>query len=142
MYNLLQTGWMNPWRKLHDMERAMNRLYDEFSTSRVASFPPVNIYTDTDGARLTAEIPGIDPADLEITVNERELSIHGERKPEEASEDRKYHRRERTFGTFARSIQLPFAVNSEKVDAKYHDGILEIRLERSEAEKPRKITVK
>lgn len=142
MNGLMHTSWLSPWRRLREVEREMNRLFNDFSASRPASFPPVNLYTDAEGAVVTAELPGVAPDDLDVTVNDRLLTIRGERKPEQASDDDTWHRRERLFGTFTRDIELPFSVDTGKVDAKYRDGVLEIRLERSEAEKPKKIAVK
>jgi HSP20 family protein len=123
------------------MEREVNRLFGEFTGPRGAAFPPINIYTNNDGATVTAELPGIDPKDLDITVQDRSLVLRGERKAPEVGEDETWHRRERAFGQFTRSVELPFAVDSENIEATYRDGILEIELHRSEADKPKKITV-
>ncbi len=142
MNGLMHTSWLSPWRRLREVEREMNRLFSDFSASRPGSFPPVNLYTDAEGAVVTAELPGVAPDDLDVTVNDRLLTIRGERKPEQTSDDDTWHRRERVFGTFTRDIELPFGVDSEKVDAKYRDGVLKVRLERSDAEKPKKIAVK
>ena len=131
----------NPWRRLWQMEREMGRLFDRMSTPRAAAFPPVNVYTDSDGATVTAELPGVDPAELDITVNQQTLVIGGERKAPESGEGDTWHRRERVFGQFTRSIDLPFTADADSVEATYRDGVLEVRLHRREADKPKQITV-
>ena len=69
------------------------------------------------------------------------LSISGERKPEEAAPNTNYHRRERTYGTFSRTIQLPFMVDADKVQAGFRNGVLQIKLPRAEADKPKRISI-
>jgi len=135
-------GWWNPWQRLREMEREMNRLLRELAWPRAAAFPPVNIYTDRDAATVTAELPGVDPEDLDITVRDRTLVLRGERKAPQVGDDVDWLRQERVFGQFTRSVDLPFAVDPEKVEATYRDGVLNVRLERAEADKPKQITVK
>jgi HSP20 family protein len=91
---------------------------------------------------VTAEIPGVEASDLDISVHNNTLTLRGSVSPEKAEEGRKYHRRERAGGSFARSWQLPFEVDREKVDAKLTNGVLELTLPRSVKDKPKKIQVK
>jgi len=134
-------GWWNPWQRLRQMEREMNRLFGEFAGQVGADFPPVNVYTDDEGATVTAELPSVEPKDLDISVRDRTLVLRGERKAPEAGDDERWLRRERVFGQFTRSVDLPFAVDTDKVGASYHDGVLKVQLRRSEADKPKRITV-
>lgn len=90
---------------------------------------------------VTAEIPGVLLESLELTVHQNTLTIKGNREPKVKAGDVNFHRRERTFGPFARSIVLPFAVDSERVQAATENGILKVHLPRPEADKPRKITI-
>jgi HSP20 family protein len=87
-------------------------------------------------------MPGFNPDDIAINVTADKIILEGERKPDPIVEDATYHRQERSHGSFSRAIQLPFMVDTNKVDASFKDGILEISLVRAEADKPKKIAVK
>jgi HSP20 family protein len=102
----------------------------------------MNAWTTEDEEVVTAELPGINPNELEITIANEVLTISGERKPAENPDEVRYHRRERAAGKFTRSIQLSFPVDSEAVNAHYENGILTVTLPRTENDKPRKIAVK
>jgi HSP20 family protein len=130
-------------RELDRLQREMNRMYETGSRFRVApSFPAVNIWTNPDGAIVTAEIPGVNTEDIDISVVGDTLTISGRREPRELDESEGYHRRERGFGSFTRSVQLPFQVEGNNVEASFKKGVLEITLPRAEADKPKKISVK
>ena len=101
----------------------------------------MNVWTNEDGAVVTAELPGVAPEDIDISVVNETLTVTGTRSPEEV-EGATYHRRERTYGRFTRSFQLPFQIDGEKVEASFEHGVLHIHLPRSEADKPRRITIK
>lgn len=132
----------NPWANLLRLEDEMNRVLSGFTFPSVSEFPPVNIWGNEHEAVVTAEIPGIDPKDIEISITGRTLVLSGNREPETIKEDETFHRKERWYGKFTKSIELPFSVDSEKVEAKFSKGILTIKLPRAEADKPKKITVK
>ena len=105
-------------------------------------FPAVNIWQGTDSAALTAELPGVDPADIDISVKEDVVTITGERKAPATDEQTVWHRRERAYGRFSRVIQLPFRVDPDRVEARLQDGVLQIELHRPEADKPRRVQIK
>lgn len=133
------------WREMDRLQHEMNRLFEDFTparTRRAPSFPAMNIWANEDGLTITAEVPGVKPEDIDISVVGDTLTLSGERKPDELKEGARYHRQERGYGSFARSIQLPFLVNIGKVDATFHNGVLNVVLPRAEEDKPRKITVK
>jgi HSP20 family protein len=132
------------WDSFREMERLQSQLNSLLAQSAGAAidFPPLNIWSSQDGAVVTAEIPGMSPDDIDISVVNQTLTLRGARGPEELSEEEKYHRRERGFGEFTRTIELPFKVNSDGVEAKFCKGILTVTLPRAEADKPRKISVK
>lgn len=135
------------WRELEQMRRDMDRLFTEsFPRNRRArsgSFPAINVWTnDAEGAVLTTELPGINPDDIDISVTGDTLTLSGSCKPDEAPESAQYHRRERPRGDFNRTVQLPYAVDPDKVEARVERGVLTIVLPRAEAEKPRQIAVK
>ena len=133
------------WREMERLRREMNRLFDGTSTTtgRTApSYPAMNVWASEEGLIVTAEVPGVSIDDLEINVVNETLTLSGRREPVGMAEEARYHRQERGYGKFTRTIQLPFRVNSEKVDATLTDGVLRIELPRVEEEKPKKITVK
>ena len=103
-------------------------------------YPPINIYDDGESLIVQAEVPGIDPKEIDITVTHDTLTLRGER-TRQVREGVSYHRREREAGRFHRSLTLPEPVNVEKVIATCTDGVLEIRLPRSESARPRKVAI-
>jgi HSP20 family protein len=136
----------NPWQEIERMQRDMDRLLGGFygsPRSRVApGFPAMNVWTNQEGAVITAELPGVNPEEIDISVVGETLTLTGSRQPEELQEGEKYHRRERGYGRFTRTFQLPFPVEADNVEALFDKGILHISLPRAEADKPRKISVK
>ncbi len=133
------------WREMDRLQREMNRLFEENNPTRMRrapSFPAMNVWTSDEGLVVTAEVPGVNPEDMDISVVGETLTLTGVRKPEELKEGARYHRQERGNGNFTRSVQLPFPVDVGKVDAMFRDGVLNISLPRAEEDKPRKITVK
>ena len=133
----------DPWREFRRLQNEMNRLFREIPGAWSApAFPPVNVWTGKEDAVVSVEIPGIDPDKLTISVDDQVLTISGTRPAEELKEGEVYHRHERPYGQFSRSIELPFRVDIDKVEAEYHNGVLSIKLPRVEEEKPRQIKVK
>ena len=124
----------------------INRLFNLFSPgadpffSRV--YPAINLTEGGDNLYVRAELPGVNPESLDISVIEGKLMIRGERKIEEEDQKTNYHRREREAGFFRRTIGLPMKVDSGKVSASMKNGVLTITLPKSEEAIPRKITVK
>jgi len=104
--------------------------------------PAFDISENEKGYVVKAELPGIDAKDLEITVSGGTLSVKGEKKRETEERGETYHRIERTYGSFHRSFRIPDAVQTDKVDATYKDGILKLVIPKAEASKVRKIEVK
>lgn len=104
-------------------------------------FPPVNAFTDGDGLVIRAEVPGIKPDQLHVQVDSGRLMIAGERSPGAAT-DASYHRRERRYGTFSRTIQLPRDLDPEQVQGECRNGLLTVRIPMHAAAKPRQIEVR
>jgi len=133
------------WDEMERLQREMNRLFNDFTPGHSRSaleFPAVNLWSNEEGAVLTAELPGIDPADIEISVTGNTFTLSGKRSAPQAAENAVYHRQERGYGQFVRSLELPFAIDSAKIEAVYEKGVLQVNLPRAEADKPKKITVK
>ena len=103
--------------------------------------PPVDIYENGDNLVLKAELPGINPDDVEIRVEDNTLYLKGERKSEKEVKEQNYHRVERSYGTFARSFSLPNSVDADKVAANYKDGVLTLTMPKKEEAKPKTIKI-
>ncbi len=131
--NLLQ--W-DPWR---EMRRAM---FLGRAIPFAEDFPPLNLWSSENDVLISAEMPGIDAKNLDISVMNDFVTINGSREEEQLGEGEAYHRQERSHGRFSRSLRLPFRVDSSKVDAKYEKGILNISLPRHEQDKPKRIQIK
>ena len=128
------------------LRQEVERLFNVFSpgtdpfSSRV--YPAVNLAEEGDNFYVRAELPGVKPESLDISMVEGRLVIRGERKVETESPEANYHRREREAGFFRRTIALSTRVASDKVSASMKNGVLTITLPKSEEAKPRKINVK
>lgn len=132
------------WSEMTRLQREVNRLFEPFARGArpgQGNFPAVNIWTGQDEALVTAEIPGVDPDKVEVTVKNDTVTIRGERESEELRQGESCLRQERGAGTFVRSFALPFRVDSDRIAARYEKGILQLTLPRREEDKPKKITV-
>jgi HSP20 family protein len=135
------------WRDINRLRQDMDRLFEStvprWPRQRSSKFPAINVWTSQDdGIFITAELPGTLPEDVNISVTADKLVLSGTRKAEDTGGSTQYHRRERTYGDFNRSIQLPFPVNKDMVEARLQQGVLQISLPRAESEKPKQIVVK
>jgi HSP20 family protein len=127
------------------MRRDMERLFADLTgvvpdTLSSGVFPAINVTDDADAVRVEAEMPGIRPENLDISVMGKTLTLRGERKLEEV-ENAGYHRRERRGGCFHKAVTLPNEVNSEKIAATFKDGVLRLVLPKAEHAAPKRITV-
>lgn len=133
------------WREMARLRREMNRLLSGTlgqTTMAPTAYPAMNVWTGEEGAIIMAELPGMQPESLDISVVNNVLTLTGQREREEIPEDARVHRRERTFGRFSRTFQLPYTVASDQVEATFSNGVLQIKLPRPEEEKPRRIQVR
>ncbi|MBW2078784.1 MAG: Hsp20/alpha crystallin family protein [Deltaproteobacteria bacterium] len=135
-------------RMRRDMERLFARLWDDFGMPRfpriARNIPAIDLFESGENLIIRAEIPGINPEDLDISVTEDRMHIKGEMKQESVDESDTYHRVERRYGSFSRDIQLPCRVMKEEVEATYKEGILTIVMPKCKPEpaRPFKITVR
>ena len=103
------------------------------------TYPAINVWEDNDRVHVEAELPGMNLEDLEIHITSgNQLSIKGERK-QAAPQEGVWHRRERNFGSFARTFTLPYAVDADKVDARFENGVLKLSLPKHESARPRRL---
>ena len=105
-------------------------------------FPLVNIAQDKDNLYVRAELPGVAASDLDVSVKDNSICISGKRELPVESENVSYHRRERSGGSFSRSIEMPVPFDRDRVDASFENGVLSIALPLAEETKPKQITVK
>jgi len=141
------------FREMDSLRREMENAFRGFGGARllepaflpgmgVRPFPRINLREDADNYVVEALVPGVEADQLEMTLQKGSLTLSGERKEVEGKEQAKvWHRRERGFGPFLRTIELPGEVDADKVQAAYRDGILRVTLPKQEAAKPKKITV-
>lgn len=136
-------------REMRRLQREMDRIFGrwgfEFPTAALAyatAYPLLNVWEDDEWVYAEAELPGVSMEDLEITVTgANQLTIKGNRKPT-APEKAEWHRRERAFGAFERTLELPVSVDPAKVEARLENGVLTIKMAKSAEARPRKIVVK
>ncbi|MBK8907586.1 MAG: Hsp20/alpha crystallin family protein [Rhodospirillales bacterium] len=134
--------WDAPHAPLRRLQEEINRAFGDFRVPQATEFPPMNLWRGPDGIVATVEVPGIQLEDLEITVHQNTLTIKGRRERPTAESEVAYHRQEREFGPFARTVSLPFNVDPDRVTARAQNGILTIELPRPEADKPKRIQIK
>lgn len=136
-------GWdWDPWTEMRRLSNEMGRLLDGRGSGIGREYPLVNAWTNEDEAIITAELPGVDTKDLDISVQGNTLTLKGSRTLEELKEKQSYHRHERGSGSFVRTMELPFEVDQSKVEANLNKGVLKIKLPKAEDAKPRKVTIK
>lgn len=126
-----------------DVDRLFSDLYAHSrKDGRIAAWSPaVDIKEENECYVIKADIPGVDPKDIEVTFDNGVLSIYGERKLENEEEKDGYKRVERAYGSFSRQFTLPDSVQTEQINAKGKNGVLEIIIPKAEKAKPKKITV-
>ena len=115
---------------------------NNFRRNYTGVFPLVNLAEDDDSLYLTAELPGIDPQSLDLSVKNDTLTLKGSKRPEtEEGKEVNYHRRERESGTFRRSLTLPVKIQTEAVGAKFKNGILTVTLPKAAEAKAHQISI-
>jgi HSP20 family protein len=141
-----------PFRDLVTFQDRLNRIFeDAFRGSRGASeeewalggswAPSVDIYEHDGNLVLKAELPGIDPKDVDVRVENNVLTLQGERKLDSEVKRESYHRVERSYGAFSRSFTLPTVVDTDKIKAEFKDGLLRLVLPKKEEAKPKQIAI-
>ncbi len=147
-FGSLAGGMTHLQRRMERLQRQMNRLFDRWGFRFGAmpelevSYPPLNLWEDDNFVYTEAELPGMKLEDLEITVTgDNQLTLKGKREPAPPPKV-EWHRQERPSGSFERVLTLPISVDPAKVEARLENGVLTIKMAKSEAAKPRKITVK
>jgi HSP20 family protein len=132
----------DPFTELRRMQSEMNRLFSGFGAATAREFPPINIWLGDNSVAVTAELPGVTASDVNLNLQEDVLTLAGKREPKTQQGNVNWQRRERAYGNFSRAVQLPFRVDPEKVQARFNNGILEVELQRLEADRPKKIEIR
>ncbi len=140
------TRW-DPFQEAMTLREAMNRLFEESLVPSITlrngnNFVPALDLSETDDAYLIeATVPGLKAEDLNVTFENGILTISGEVKQSEETRERNYHRIERRYGRFSRSVNLPTTVRGDAIEARLENGVLHLRVPKAEEVRPRKITV-
>ena len=144
-----------PWRRrtgteLVSLQERINRMFEDFfrgfpmapwREEQLEWAPALDVGETDEAIQVTAELPGVDPKEVDISLTDDVLTIHGEKKAEKEESKRDYHRIERSYGSFTRTVKLPASVDAEKVEATFKDGVLTIVLPKREEAKTRKVKV-
>src|SRR6185369_11800560 len=134
-----------PFMDLSRWEREMDRMMERFFDRRTfpgwperameIAAPAVDLYEEKDEIVVKAELPGMDKNNIEVNLSDHQLTIKGEKKKEEEVKEKNYYRTERSYGAFLRTLELPADVQGEKIKASFKNGILEVRLPKTEEAK-------
>jgi len=137
----------DPFGELTALRQAMDRVFDEFMPARfrgeeVELTFPVDVYETEKEVVVKAALPGIKPEEIDVSVSDNAITIKGEARHEEKVERENYYRQEIRYGAFCRIVPLPAPVRAEEADAEYKDGVLTIRLPKTEEARPKSIKVR
>lgn len=140
----------DPLGEMVSLRQAMDRLFEDSFVSPLSwrtisggetITPAIDVHETADDVVVTAALPGVKPEDVDITMTGQSLTLKGEFKADESIERDQYLYRERRYGTFTRSLQLPVRVKGEGAEATFADGILTLRIPKAEEVKPRQIRI-
>jgi HSP20 family protein len=152
-----ETKAVAPWRPFMDLARWERDMMEDFFGRRARPWwperwfrgedldvraPTVDVYEEKDDIVVKAELPGMDKDNIEVNLTDHTLTIKGEKKKEEEVKEENYHRSERSYGSFLRTLELPKDVHADKVKASFKNGILEVRMPKTEEAKAKEIKVK
>ncbi len=137
-----------PFREMTTLKQAMDRLFEDsfvgptgFSTSAIPEVATDMYETDSDVV-IKAELPGVKPEEVDVSIANNVLTIKGEHKEEREDKETNYWHKELRYGNFSRSLRLPTSVDSDRADAVFENGVLTLTIPKAEEVKPRQIKVK
>lgn len=139
----------DPFQDMLSLQDELNRMFDRVAgrtgptTGQVARTwaPPLDIAERTDAYVVTVEVPGVDPEEIDVTLENALLTIQGERRPAQDASEQRLHRVERAYGSFRRSVSLPSTVQADTIQASYDHGLLRLVIPKAEQAKPKKIAI-
>lgn len=138
-------GWgrYDPFEEMRRLQEEVNRAFSSTVAGARAlapgEFPALSVYANEDGVAITAELPGVKGEDLDVSVFQDTLTLRGKRPA--PAEAKAWHRRERQQGEFVRTLNLPFRVDPERVEANLENGVLRLSLHRPDQDKPKRIKI-
>ena len=140
------TRW-DPFQEMLNLRRTVDRLFDNVGADHEWAQPSawglaVDVVENKDDFIVKASVPGINPADLDISYSDDTLTIKGEIKSDNEVKENQYHLRERRYGTFTRSVSLPTRIKGDAIEASYQNGVVSLRLPKVEEVKPKRISIK
>jgi HSP20 family protein len=137
--------WQRRWDPFRELQREVGRIFESLDpfqgARRVQLYPPLNLHDAGDRYVLSAQLPGVAPGEIELTITGETLTMRGERKRPEGIKDDCYRRQERPMGRWSRTVTLPDRVDSLQVSASFANGILTVSLPKAEGARPRQINV-
>jgi HSP20 family protein len=146
------TTTRRPLENFHTLRRLNNVLDEAFNTwpfqqneggaITSAWYPAVDVFEDTNTVKIVAELPGVKPEDVKLSLESNTLTIRGEKKQQAEERNERVHRYERSYGSFERAFLLPSTVDGEKISAEYRDGVLTVTVPKAERARPREIPVR
>jgi HSP20 family protein len=137
----------DPIRELDSLQSDMNRLFDRFFEGRVGNgtsrrwIPAMDLLETEDHLVLRGDMPGMTEDDVNIEIKDNVLTVSGERKAQHEDQGEGYHRVERAFGSFSRSLTLPHGVDAEQVEANFDNGVLEVQIPKPAEAKPTRVQI-
>jgi HSP20 family protein len=145
LYTWPRSSW-SIFDEMDSLQKEMNGVLSNREGSRTwnrtrTAYPSMNVWSSAEGMVIDAELPGVDPQDVDISVLGDELTLSGKVNTKETTKGEEFLRRERPTGEFSRRIQLPFRADAKSVKANYRNGLLRLTVPRPEEEKPRKIAI-
>lgn len=129
------TDLWDPFAGIDELRREVNRAFD------TAFAPALDVVEEKDSFLVKMDLPGLTKDDVNVTIQDNFLTVKGERKHEVEKKDTNFYHRERVYGAFARTVELPTRVDATKVQANFRDGVLHVTLPKSEEAKPKEIKV-
>lgn len=138
-----------PWTGTGSLKREMDRLFERFFEPEWTDLPALGDWAPSldlsetkENLVVKMEVPGMDPKDIQVSLQENLLTVKGEKRQEKEDKDERYHRIERSYGSFTRSVRLPVAVDGSKVDASFKNGLLTVTLPKTPGAKGTTIPIK
>jgi len=144
VFSMTLVRW-KPFREVAGIQDDINRLFDEAWSQRNNSngllVPPLDISESEDGFTITCDLPGVTKDEIDIQLHDGILTIKGEKQQETDEKKTNYHRLERVYGSFSRSLSLPTTIDPDKISGSYQDGVLKVTVGKREETKPKQIKV-
>jgi len=139
----------DPFRDLLTLQERMNRMFEQTARGQIGSgegelatwAPAVDIYENEKDIVLKADLPGVNPSDVDIRVENNVLTLRGDRHFEKEVKEENYHRVERSYGSFVRTFSLPNTVQADKIEAHFENGVLRVTMPKREEARPKQIKI-